>query len=160
MIKYAKMSLFDAPPGSILMHACNAQGVWGRGIAAEFKRRFPASYTEYEAACKMSRRAHPGYGAVGQCLLLEEEKGYQVACLVTSVHYGVDGEYDPERKILLQTTIALDDFCLNWEVRSGGTPIYCNKFNSGLFAVPWHETEFILKYFAEKHNLDITICEL
>lgn len=31
MLKYEKMSLFDAPPGAILMHGCNAQGVWGRG---------------------------------------------------------------------------------------------------------------------------------
>jgi hypothetical protein len=33
MIKYHKMSLFDVPTGSVLVHAVNNQGVWGSGIA-------------------------------------------------------------------------------------------------------------------------------
>lgn len=157
MITHKKMSLFDAPPGSIIMHGCNAQGVWGRGIAAEFKKRFPESYAQYTGICKMDLRTHPGYGTVGQTLLLEEENGYKVACVVTSYDYA---DVDTEKKILLQTVMALQDFCEQCEVKCGGTPIYCNKFNSGLFMVPWHETLYILAYFAEKYNLDITVCEV
>lgn len=156
MLKYEKMSLFDAPPGSILMHGCNAQGVWGRGIAAEFKKRFPKSYFQYTDLCNLYKRNQPGYGAVGMTLVLEKEHGYNVACVVTSFDYG---DIDPERQILLQTVMALEDFCLTWEVETGGTAIYCNKFNSGLFAVPWEKTEYILNYFAEKYDLDITVCE-
>lgn len=156
MVRYKKMSLFDAPKGSILMHGCNAQGVWGRGIAAEFKKRFPVSYGQYTARCNMYKDNYPGYGAVGKSMILPEEHGHQVACLVTSFDYG---DIDPERIILLQTVLAMEHFCDSWEVHAGGTPIYCNKFNSGLFAVPWEETERILNYFAEKYSLDITVCE-
>lgn len=155
MLKYEKMSLFDAPPGSILMHGCNAQGVWGRGIAAEFKKRFPKSYTEYTKLCNVGKSLIPGYGRVGQVVLLEEENTQQVACLVTSYDYG---DIDPERIILLQTALALEDLCARYYV-TRRKKIYCNKFNSGLFQVPWHETEYILKYFAEKYDLDITVCE-
>lgn len=156
MLSHKKMSLFDAPRGSILMHGCNAQGVWGRGIAAEFKKRFPKSNFQYTDACKLHEKDYPGYGAVGQTLLLEKENGYHVACLVTSYDYG---DTDLPKIILLQTVTALEDFCSNWRITSCTTPIYCNKFNSGLFAVPWEHTEYILKYFAEKYNLDITVCE-
>ena len=100
MLKYKKMSLFDAPPGSILMHGCNAQGVWGRGIAAEFKRRFSASYAQYTEMSKMYLRSHPGYGAVGNCFLTELENSYRVACLITSFDYG---DIDTEDTILLQS---------------------------------------------------------
>lgn len=156
MLKYEKMSLFDAPPGSILMHGCNAQGVWGTGIAAEFKKGFPKSYFQYTDLCNLYKRNYPGYGVVGNCILLEPENNYRVACLVTSYDYA---DIDTEDTILLQTVLALEDFCYIWERETGGTPIYCNKFNSGLFSVPWERTEKILVYFAEKHGLDITVCE-
>lgn len=38
------MNLFDVLHGSILVHACNAQGVMGRGIAKEMKEKFPKNY--------------------------------------------------------------------------------------------------------------------
>jgi len=155
MLKYKKMSLFDAPPGSILMHACNAQGVWGRGIAAEFKRRFPASYKEYVADCTDYINDSPLWGAAGKSLFLNEEGGYQVCCLVTSYDYT---HVDDKKTILMQTVMALEDFCVTQDPQHKS--IYCNKFNSGLFAVPWEETASILKYFEMKYNLDITVCEL
>ncbi|KAF3891950.1 hypothetical protein GY631_4499 [Trichophyton interdigitale] len=31
--------LFLAPEGAALIHACNCQGSWGKGIALEFKNR-------------------------------------------------------------------------------------------------------------------------
>jgi len=157
MIKYAKMSLFDAPPGSILMHACNAQGVWGRGIAAEFKHRFPNSYREYVGHCAKALHGYPFYGVVGRAFILGPESGKRVACLVTSYDYR---DLDSEETIILQTITALEDFCLAWEEVSGGEPIYCNKFNSDLFAVPWEKTEKVLNYFARKYNLTIIVCEI
>ncbi|KAK4904538.1 ADP-ribose 1''-phosphate phosphatase, partial [Elasticomyces elasticus] len=32
-------SLFDSPDGSALIHACNCMGVWGSGIANDFRER-------------------------------------------------------------------------------------------------------------------------
>lgn len=42
--------LFD-DPAECLVNAVNAVGVMGGGIAAEFKRRWPAMYREYREAC-------------------------------------------------------------------------------------------------------------
>ena len=50
-LEYVKGSVFDAPKGVILAHACNAQGSWGSGVALEFKKRFPDAYAYYHKTC-------------------------------------------------------------------------------------------------------------
>ncbi|EAW07198.1 putative phosphatase [Aspergillus clavatus NRRL 1] len=44
--------LFDAPDGAALIHACNCQGSWGKGIAQAFKNKYPAAFTIYRAHCQ------------------------------------------------------------------------------------------------------------
>ncbi|ESA43498.1 ADP-ribose 1''-phosphate phosphatase, variant [Neurospora crassa OR74A] len=39
------------PPGSLLIHACNAQGDWGTGIARIFRTHYPGAYKAYQAHC-------------------------------------------------------------------------------------------------------------
>lgn len=41
-----------ASDAEALVNAVNCVGVMGRGIAAQFKRAFPANYARYRAACK------------------------------------------------------------------------------------------------------------
>jgi O-acetyl-ADP-ribose deacetylase (regulator of RNase III) len=38
-----------------LAHGCNCKGTMGKGIAAEFKRRWPAMYAEYHQHCQDGR---------------------------------------------------------------------------------------------------------
>ena len=128
MIKYKKGSLFDAPPGVILVHACNAQGVWGSGIALQFKERFPYSFKNYNMNCTA------GLSPVGSGYVIDEKVG----CLITSENYG--SEVDSPEEILLNTAIALTQLC---DTRQN-TDFHSNKFNSGLFDVPWEMTEYIL----------------
>ncbi|PGG99706.1 ADP-ribose 1''-phosphate phosphatase [Blastomyces parvus] len=44
--------LFDAPEGTALIHACNCQGSWGKGIAKAFKEKYPAAYQIFRAHCQ------------------------------------------------------------------------------------------------------------
>lgn len=126
-----KGSLFDAPVGSILVHACNARGVWGTGIAVEFKKRFPESFDFYHEFCM-----EEGNKLLGVTILCPEENGYFVGCLITSDGYGKFK--DSPEDILKNTRLALP--CVLDTV----LPIHSNKFNSGLFAVPWNDTEKVL----------------
>ena len=150
MIKYKQMSLFDAPEGSMLVHACNAQGVWGSGIAAEFKKRYPRSYKEYGEFLDSQ------YTGVGDTFLHSQENKRHVVSMITSWDYGK--KVDCPAVILVNTVLALDDFvnCLTFDNKK---PIYSNKFNSGMFKVPWTDTEKILQVFVERHRLDWTVCE-
>ncbi|ODH29719.1 hypothetical protein ACO22_03689 [Paracoccidioides brasiliensis] len=44
--------LFDAPEGVSLIHACNCQGSWGRGVAQGFREKYPAAYRIFRAHCQ------------------------------------------------------------------------------------------------------------
>lgn len=151
MITYKKMSLFDAPEGSILVHACNAKGVWGSGIASEFKKRFPSSYEKYKNYCY-------NFGGLATSIVFEENN-YFICNLITSSGFG---KYvDDEDSILVNTTLALNKF-LEQEYLGhfSKRTIYSNKFNSGLFNVPWEKTEKNLKVLVERYNVEWVVCEL
>ena len=51
MIKYQNDDIFNANVEA-LVNTVNCVGVMGRGIALQFKKRFPENFTEYEKACK------------------------------------------------------------------------------------------------------------
>ncbi len=157
MITYKRMSLFDAPPESYLVHACNSAGVWGSGIAKEFKMRYPHAFAVYERACQGNSSF-----ALGKSWSIRD-KQHVVTCLITSSGYGK--WKDPKEEILKHTEMSLRSFMRYVTERGIGKtnnrrlPIYSNRFNSGLFAVPWEETENILKRLTEEYKLDWTVCD-
>lgn len=151
MIKYHKLSLFDAPKNSILGHACNAQGVWSSGIAVPFKEKFPNSFKEYHRYCLHVKNAP------GTSLLCDKENDHFVLCLMTS------GNFGPNKSnietILDNTMFCIDDF-LTWYIESkNGASIYTNKFNSGLFCVPWEKTEAIIEELSNRYNVIWNVCD-
>lgn len=151
MIQYKKMSLFDAPKGSILVHSVNSKGVFGAGIAAEFKRLYPLAFRAYEADCRYYDYPS-GHG------IIYNANEHFMGCLFTSDGYG--SKIDNERIILKNTENAL----YNLLIRANDikkTEIYSNKFNSGLFKVPWSKSEKLLIKALEKYpNINWTVCDL
>lgn len=148
MITNQNISLFDAPKESIIVHACNSQGVWGSGIAKPFKEKYPVSYEFYADFCKKwnDRRGT----ACGRADLspFPQSEPHWVGWIVTSHNYGQ--LKDSPDVIKIYTTLALREFCTKvYQAYSADTTeeiyVYSNKFNSGLFAVPWEDTELILK---------------
>ncbi len=131
MIIHKKGSLFDAPQGSYLAHSCNCQGIWGAGIAAEFAKRFPKSKEEYARYCRM-------FDDVIGTVFVSSEK---VVCLMTSKGFG--GERARTQDIIYQTILALRSFL--GKLPETVTEVHSNKFNSGLFGVPWPDTETVLR---------------
>lgn len=150
MLKYEKGSLFEVPKFSYLVHACNTQGVWGAGIAKEFKKRFPDSFKHHKAALSM----YP----IGSAVICPEENGHRVVCLLVS--HGIGGNKDKKASILKHTMWALEDFREQVEERNQYLPIYSNKFNSGLFGVEWDRTEAILKDVLKYSGLKWTVREV
>jgi O-acetyl-ADP-ribose deacetylase (regulator of RNase III) len=51
VIQFVQGNLFDSN-AEALVNAVNTVGVMGRGVALEFKNRFPENYLAYRAACK------------------------------------------------------------------------------------------------------------
>lgn len=50
-IKYVKGDLFAAEDLPALAHGCNCKGVMGKGIAREFRKRYPDMYQAYRQRC-------------------------------------------------------------------------------------------------------------
>lgn len=132
-VVYHKMSLFDAPEGSVLVHAVNCQGVWGSGIAAEFHKRFPKSFETYEKTC-----LNTGSDVLGKALCTAEGN-FWVASLFTSYDYG---QYvDSPEDIIKSTAKAIEFFT---KLVPEKLNVYSNQFNSNRFRVPWVQTESVL----------------
>ncbi|KAL8917227.1 MAG: hypothetical protein Q9208_008066 [Pyrenodesmia sp. 3 TL-2023] len=67
--------IFDSPAHSILIHACNTKGSWGRGVAAAFKSYSPTAYAFQHAHCTQSPSPSTPLSThqrnlVGTCLLI------------------------------------------------------------------------------------------
>lgn len=90
-LTYAKASLFASPPSTALCHATNAQGSWGAGIAAAFKKNYPAAFKIYAAHCSK----WSGSSLLGTTFLIppqhksplkaEREAQHWVACLFSTL---------------------------------------------------------------------------
>jgi len=148
-VKYLKGSLFDAPEGSLLVHACNTQGVWGSGIAREFKNRYPKSFEQYNGYCTLDGSRHDIRGEFQYISMIDED--HSVGCLFTSGGFG--SNVDDVETILIHTVLAVDQAMID-ALKYSGEPtikIYSNKFNSGLFGVPWYRTEKIINTLLRKH---------
>ena len=60
MIQFIKGDLFESD-ATILINTVNCVGVMGKGIALEFKKRFPKNYIEYVKRCNdSSNKLSPG----------------------------------------------------------------------------------------------------
>lgn len=150
-IRYIESELFEAydyfngenDEDCYLMHACNAQGGWGAGIAKEFAKKYPKSYEEYKDFC-----AEVG-NATGQTLVTSEN----IICLITSEFYG--RKKDPPEIITINTMKAVHDLLIQFPTRNMN--IFLPKINSGLFGVDWKATEFILKEYSV-YNMMWNVC--
>jgi len=128
----------------ILVHACNSRGVWGAGIAQQFKKRFPHVYRIYAHWCKINH-----YNVVGKCLLVADH-GHVIGNLITSHGYG--SHRDSENKILTATYNSVCDLFQQIPVyRTVVSP----KINNGLFRVPWERTEEIIRKAISNCGFDI-----
>ncbi|KAJ5614788.1 hypothetical protein N7528_008442 [Penicillium herquei] len=165
-------SIFDAPEGSALMHACSARGAWGKGIALDFRKKFTKQYAKYRAYCadlEKSRQMHdiPNLNPngprkisvplpVGTALIIPPEesntvrprrqKDHWLICLFTSMDYGL--RVDSPDRIINNTAAALNDLKSQlWKMNGDTAPhqIYSCRINSGLFNVPWERTMALLE---------------
>jgi ADP-ribose 1''-phosphate phosphatase len=158
-LTHHQADLFTAPPLTLLCHATNAQGTWGAGIAAAFKKHYAAAFKIYATHCAK----WPTHTLLGTTLLIppqnnsfsktEREANHWIGCLFTSERKG-KGKGSKE-SILEATGDAVRDLVrrvkdVNEDAagsKGGGgssrtaiASVRMCKINSGLFGVPWWAT--------------------
>ncbi|CZT14930.1 uncharacterized protein RCC_12265 [Ramularia collo-cygni] len=137
--------IFAAPSDALLIHACNCKGWWGKGIAADFKKKYPAAFKIYQIHCKK-----PDKQLIGKALLIPpqptDRHQHYVGCIFTSLAVGY--KVDPPHKILGATATAMTDLLAQARshISDGkGDISEVRIFNSGLFKVEWKNTLEVLK---------------
>lgn len=124
MITYKTGDLFQLQEG-VLAHACNYEGVWGGGIAAVFRRKFPNAYKLYRDKCLQT-----GSDLLGTAFVIKDGP-FLIACLFTNDYTTVERVCELTRKSLLDLQSQLDPH----------TVVNMPKINAGIFNVPWECTE-------------------
>lgn len=154
-----KGDLFGAPAKSLLLHACNCEGSWNKGIAYQFQKNYPDHYALYHNHC----RDKGDDAIIGTCLLIPPQnigRNHWVGCLFTSRKYG-RGK-DKKDKILQNTEDAIQDMVdqlVDMEAKKRPAEVWMCKINSGLFRVPWDDTKERIRYITCKGGLHITIMD-
>lgn len=146
-IKGDVLKIGDIP--RILLHSCNCNGTWGGGIAYQLALKYPDAEEEYMSKCERHV-----CGLLGKCLMLNTERdpNLVIGCLFTAAFGGPD---QTDSMILKYTEKALEHFKKQIEKDESlqNRKIIMPKINSGIFGVPWEETEKLLI----KSDLDVTV---
>ncbi|KAG9557324.1 hypothetical protein KCU71_g16941, partial [Aureobasidium melanogenum] len=152
-----KGDLFDAPPNTLLLHACNCVGSWGAGIALAFKKRYPKHFAVYEAYCK----SKTPNSILSTCLLIPPQSTgpqHWIGCLFTSLKYG-RGK-DSKDDIMDSTDSALQDMLEQLgDMDNKPSQIWMCKINSGSFKVPWSQTKALIEALTFKNGLHIQVVD-
>lgn len=128
MIHLVNGDMFESG-ADILVNTVNCVGVMGKGVALEFKKRYPALFSAYKRYCS-AKHLFPGGLFVWDC----PEDGKTIVCLATKDHWRNPSEYEWIKKGLFLLKVFLEQHgkikvaipplgcgCggLNWEVVRG-----------------------------------------
>lgn len=85
MIKFIKGNIFDSD-AEALVNAVNTVGVMGKGIALEFKKRFPKNFEIYKGVCDANMLS------IGDILIVED--GKTIINFPTKIHWRDNSKYE------------------------------------------------------------------
>ncbi|RPJ56713.1 MAG: hypothetical protein EHM12_09990 [Dehalococcoidia bacterium] len=132
-IVYVKGNLLDAPSSEVLLHACNCQGNWGKGVAKAIADAYPQCYAFHQRNAPYSR----GY------VQLIHSPIRDIICLFTSKGFG---RYVDDPGMILAST---QDSLVRLATYFNGNEVTIASplINGGLFNVPWEHTEALIESF-------------
>ena len=149
MIEFKKGNLFQ-DNAQALVNPVNCVGVMGKGLALQFKEKFPDNFTEYNRACRQSR-VQPGRMFVFNTYRLQAHR--YIINFPTKRHWR-----EPSRILDIETGTA--DLAREIRERKIGS-IAIPALGSGLGGLEWEQVKPILESgLRDLENVRITIYEL
>ena len=145
MIRFAQGNIFHSGCEA-LVNPVNCVGVMGKGLALQFKRRFPANFTAYAEACRA------GELVPGRMHLFDtgSPKPRYIINFPTKRHWRDDSRLDDVAHGLgaLAGVIAAND------IRSIAVP----PLGCGLGGLPWHDVrQLIDRHLSPLDRVDIVV---
>ncbi|MEU1781792.1 macro domain-containing protein [Streptomyces abikoensis] len=137
--------LFEVDDVDALAHGCNCAGVMGRGIAVEFKRRWPQMFEEYKVRCKS------GELTLGGCFPWMAGDRW-IYNLGTQSHWRSSAE--------ISAVVSSVDRMLNHAESHGVRRIAMPRVAAGLGGLNWGEVEAALAPVIANHRVGVIVYQL
>lgn len=141
---FLKGDLFHYEGLHALAHGCNCAGAMGKGIAVEFRARFPTMYAEYKKRCAESRF---GLGDVFEWT----EAGVTVFNLGTQRTWKTKADL-PAIEAATRAMIRLAE-------HKGITRIGLPRIGSGLGGLPWGDVRAALTRIGSETSVELVVFE-
>jgi O-acetyl-ADP-ribose deacetylase (regulator of RNase III) len=141
--KFVKGDLF-AEGLKALAHGCNCGGAMGKGIAVEFRERFPEMYAEYKERCA------DGRFKLGDCFVWTQ-KDITVFNLGTQKHWRTKAELPAIEK----SVRAMVQHAEQARIPRSGLP----KIGAGLGGLPWDQVRSVLTAIGNSTSVELVVFE-
>jgi O-acetyl-ADP-ribose deacetylase (regulator of RNase III) len=145
MIKYTQGNLLDAPVDA-LVNTVNTVGVMGKGIALQFRNRFPHNYKIYLQACK-NRSFNIGDLLVVQDGDLTNQK--LIVNFPTKAHWRADSKYEYIESGLVQ----LRKLIIEKDIKSIALP----PLGCGNGALDWEVVESMIHRYLDDLSAEVLV---
>lgn len=141
MIKYIEGDIFRSP-AKVLVNTVNTVGVMGKGIALEYKNRYPHMFEIYEKACKERNFS------IGN-LLLVQEKDHEILLFPTKQHWRSASKMEYIQKGL--------ETLRNNYVEYGITSIAMPKLGCGNGGLDWDSVRSLIEQYLKCLPIDVYV---
>lgn len=141
MIHYVSGNIFDSPTQT-LVNPVNTVGVMGKGLALEFKKRYPKMFEEYKKQCR------DGWLYVGS-FMLWRAKDHFVLNFPTKKHWK-----DPSSLIYVEA--GLLSFVNEYE-SYGVSSIAFPKLGCGNGGLDWKAVKPVMERYLQELPIDVYI---
>lgn len=141
MIRYIEGDLFKSP-AQVIVNTVNTVGVMGKGIALEFKKRYPDMFQAYKETCE-KRKLKTG------SLMLYYEPDHWVLLFPTKENWR-----NPSRMEYIEAGLA--KFCRTY-AEKGITSIAFPKLGCGNGELNWSEVQPVMEKYLKNLPIDIYI---
>lgn len=144
MVTFVKGDIFKSP-AQVLTNAVNCVGVMGKGVALEFKNRYPQMFNDYKLKCDQ------GKVKPGQPYLWEDDSA-QVLNFPTKRHWR-------DQSLIQDIEDGLKYLATSYE-QMGIQSIAMPALGCGLGGLKWSEAQpLIVKYLGDLPDLDAYVYE-
>ena len=141
MITYVKGDIFSSP-AKIIVNTVNTVGVMGKGIALEFKNKYPDMFQSYKEIC------HEGKLDIGTLYLWKKSEKW-VMLFPTKKHWR-----NPSKLEYIES--GLKKFVDNWD-RLGADSIAFPRLGCGNGGLDWNLVKPIMEKYLQKIPMQIYI---
>lgn len=144
-VEYYSGDLFADPSIKYFAHGCNCRGAMGKGIAVQFKKRWPEMFSDYKRLCK-ENQYRPG-----NILIWVSRDGTCVFNLMTQWDW-----WNPERATL-KAIEELAKEMLHQAYMKNIPYIAMSKIGAGLGGVEWNDVRAVLEPLAENSPVELRV---